>query len=47
MNVIKRTLQVADQPVTEVTRRIAENRMSQRVASIDWMRGLVMILMIR
>jgi uncharacterized membrane protein len=44
--VIKPTLQVAEEPVTEVMHSIADNRISQRVASIDWMRGLVMILMI-
>jgi hypothetical protein len=39
MNVIKPTLQVAEEPVTEVTLPIADKRISQRVVSVDWMRG--------
>jgi len=32
----------ADGPLTRISAAIVENRISQRVASIDWMRGLVM-----
>jgi uncharacterized membrane protein len=39
-------LQSAHEPLTKLTNPIAEKRISQRVASIDWMRGLVMVLMI-
>jgi uncharacterized membrane protein len=39
-------LQSAHEPLTKLTSPIAEKRISQRVASIDWMRGLVMVLMI-
>jgi uncharacterized membrane protein len=38
--------QVADPTLAKPASPIAESRISQRVASIDWMRGLVMIFMV-
>jgi uncharacterized membrane protein len=35
-----------DRPSPKLKSIIPENRKSQRIASIDWMRGLVMVLMI-
>jgi uncharacterized membrane protein len=46
MSAFERALQAADEPLAKRPIPIAENRISQRVASIDWMRGLVMVLMI-
>ena len=46
MSVIERLIFVAEQPQTRIPNSPPENRISQRVASIDWMRGLVMVLMI-
>ena len=40
------TLKAADQTLTKPAGPIVESRISQRVASIDWMRGLVMIFMV-
>lgn len=39
-------LKAADQTLTKPAGPIVESRISQRVASIDWMRGLVMIFMV-
>jgi len=46
MSVIKSTPPTVVAPSIKIANPIAENRMSRRVASIDWMRGLVMVLMI-
>jgi uncharacterized membrane protein len=40
------TLQAPAEPLTKLPGPIPENRISQRIATIDWMRGLVMILMV-
>jgi len=45
MNAIQTSLPVADQSPPKLTPVISEG-VSRRVASIDWMRGLVMVLMI-
>ena len=46
MNAIPHTLKAVDEPLTKLPSPIPANQTSQRVASIDWMRGLVMVLMI-
>jgi len=46
MNAIPHSLEAVDEPPTKLPSPIPANQPSQRVASIDWMRGLVMILMI-
>ena len=46
MSAIKQALQAIDEPLTNRINPILEKRTSQRIATIDWMRGLVMILMI-
>jgi hypothetical protein len=47
MRTIESIVQARDQPPSpEIPTPIAQNRTSQRIASIDWMRGLVMVLMI-
>ena len=38
--------QIGDPTLTKPARPVAESRISQRVASIDWMRGFVMVLMV-
>jgi uncharacterized membrane protein len=40
------TLPAVDEPSTRLPSQIPENRISQRIARIDWMRGLVMVLMV-
>jgi uncharacterized membrane protein len=37
---------VAEKPYTNANNPVTQNRVSQRVATIDWMRGFVMVLMI-
>jgi uncharacterized membrane protein len=46
MSAIERPILIAAPPQSKVRNSPPENRISQRVASIDWMRGLVMVLMI-
>ena len=46
MNAIGPTVQVADQPVAQGPSLVRSNQISRRVASIDWMLGLVMVLMV-
>jgi len=55
MGAIDGTIKVANQPATkfpstvpgnQISRRVVSIEISQRVAAIDWMRGLVMVLMI-
>ena len=45
MNAIGPTVQVADQPVAQGPSLVRSNQISRRVASIDRMHGLVMVLM--
>src|SRR6476660_3773126 len=46
MSAIKDTTSIAEESFPKLVDRIPENRVAQRVATIDWMRGLVMVLMI-
>ena len=46
MSAIKGTIPIAEEPSPKPVGIIPEKRIAQRVASIDWMRGLVMVLMI-
>jgi uncharacterized membrane protein len=46
MNAVEQALQTVDVRPTTHEIPIADKRISQRIASIDWMRGLVMVLMI-
>jgi len=46
MSTIKGTIPIAEVPSPKLVGIIPEKRIAQRVASIDWMRGLVMVLMI-
>ena len=45
MNAIGTHFQEVDEPVAKVLSLVPANQISQRVAAIDWMRGLVMVLM--
>ena len=42
MCAIESVLRAAERPLTKIEVLIAENRISQHVASIDWICGLVM-----
>src|SRR6476660_3842036 len=46
MSAIKDTTSIAEESFPKLVDRIPENRVAQRVATIDWMRGLVMVLMV-
>jgi len=46
MNASKRILKAEEKPLASGTSTIPQNQISRRVATIDWMRGLVMVLMI-
>lgn len=46
MSAIKSAVLTAGHPSPRLTSIIPEKRISQRIATIDWMRGLVMVLMI-
>jgi uncharacterized membrane protein len=46
MSAVESAVLKADQHSPKLTSVIPANRISQRIASIDWMRGLVMVLMI-
>jgi len=46
MSAINQAPQAVEEPLPNSTSPIAEKRISQRIATIDWMRGLVMVLMI-
>jgi uncharacterized membrane protein len=46
MSTIKSPLPAVNEPSTKLPGAIPESRISQRIATIDWMRGLVMVLMI-
>jgi uncharacterized membrane protein len=46
MSAVKGAIPIADELSPKLVRTIPEKRIAQRVASIDWMRGLVMVLMI-
>src|ERR1700745_3070661 len=46
MSAGRHTVPKEDQPSPQGPRVAPEKRISQRVATIDWMRGLVMVLMV-
>jgi uncharacterized membrane protein len=46
MSAVKGTIPIADELSPKLVRTIPEKPIAQRVASIDWMRGLAMVLMI-
>jgi uncharacterized membrane protein len=46
MSAVEHTIRAENQPSSKSPSTIPENPISQRIACIDWMRGLVMVLMV-